>query len=121
MSADFQPSNSDLGELLESNRREIHEALKAQNKELSSAIQAVGNVAYTTQRTVVDIQKQVNRLDHWKIKTEVSREAVEKYKASNLRYREERTKMDVLQALLPFLIALTALAYGLVTYLGRAR
>lgn len=75
----------------------------------------------SVQTAIVKIDGRVENLEIWKIASDAGSSAVEKFKAETARAREEKTKMEIFQALLPFIIALTALAYGIITYLGRVR
>lgn len=73
------------------------------------------------QSSVTRIDGRVENLEVWRISSDASREAVEKYKRDERFAKTDKSKIEVAQALLPFIIALTALAYAFITYLGRVK
>jgi hypothetical protein len=75
----------------------------------------------TMQTAIVKIDGRVEALEIDKIATDASHAAVERYKQDILTSKEAKTKAEVFQALLPFIVALTALAYGIITYIGRVK
>lgn len=84
------------------------------NQDLLKEIKAI-------QSTMLKIDGRVENLEIWKISTDASNAAIEKYKIQSRQDKEDKTKMEIFQALLPFIVALTALAYGIITYMGRVK
>lgn len=72
-------------------------------------------------RKLDSMDTRIATLEQWKIAEDAAKAAVSNYRRQELQSKRDKSKMEVFQALLPFIIALTALVYGIITYMARLK